>query len=326
MKMKIVNIARPSRRILLAAALSLGLGTALAQTDTFPSKPVRIVVPWAAGGLADVGTRLIAKELEAKWKQPVIVENRPGGNEVVASQNVLAAPADGYTLYYQSQNVGLNPLVQKQNFGPKDFRMLGRNVEFSYILFTSPNVPANSLREFIALAKSKPGQISYGHSGFFTKLSGMQFADAIGTRFNDINYAGGTAIQTAVAGGHVDFYFGTTFDVSTFPPGKVKLLAATAAKRHSNFPDLPAISEVVPGFEVVSWVGYAVKAGTPDATVRKLAADINEAFRAPAVAKWHAERGLTILNETPEQSQAYVDRQAEQMEKLATRAGIVVKQ
>jgi tripartite-type tricarboxylate transporter receptor subunit TctC len=274
-----------------AAALALGSTQVLAQAaaGNYPSKPIRIVVPFPAGGTSDVLARLIGPKLSEKFGQPVVVENRAGSAGNLGADAVAKSPADGYTFVLMDLgNLAISPALYKLPFDViKDFAPVAMVGYSPHLLVVSPQVPAGNLGEFISYAKANPGKINYAAAagmGSATHLAGVQFARRHGIEWNYVPYKGGSQAMTDLVGGHVDATFNGM--VATYPhvsSGKVKLLALSSAQRWSTLPEVPTVAEGLPGFLTGSWQGLLAPAGTPQPVIDTVHAEVMRITALPEI-------------------------------------------
>ena len=307
------------RRALLAAAvgtlaLAFIAGAARAQ-DSYPAKPIRIVVPYPAGGFNDTLGRLVANKLSAAWKQPVIVDNKPGGGTVIGTQAAAAAPADGYTLLVVQFPFAANPWLYKslpydsaKAFAP--VVLAGRS---PMLIVSHAAGPLRTLGDVLATAKAKPGVLNYGSSGSGSSnhLAMALFESVSGTRMTQVPYKGSTPLLTDLAGGQVDLAVDLLPHALPFiQSGKVRALAIASTKRSPLMPELPTAAEAgVPGYEVSSWHGFVVPAGTPQPVIDKLNREMNTIFAMDDVKKVFAQQGVVPDGGTPAQFQRFIDSQ-----------------
>ncbi len=271
--------------ILAGAACALVHSTAIAQA--YPAKAVRIVVPVATGGATDILTRALGQRLTVAWGQQVLVDNRPGGGSNVGFEVAARSLADGYTLLMAQPAFTVNvSLYKKLGYDPlRDFSAVTLAATGANVLVVHPSVPARNLKDFIALAKAKPGQLNYASSGNGTTphLSGELFNAMAGVKIVHVPYKGAGASVTDLLGGHVDLAFVSLSSVAPqLKAGRLRALAITSAKRSALMPELPTFDEAgLKGYEVMGWYGVLTPAGTPKEIVNRLHADITKAL-APA--------------------------------------------
>lgn len=279
--------------------------TAHAQT-AWPSKPVTIVVPFAPGGGTDIGTRILAQRLSQMWGQPVVIDNKGGAGGNVGLEVVSRAKPDGYTLL--TGNVGtqsINPtLYKKLNYNPDtSFVPVGLFAELPFILAVTPSLPANNVKELIALAKAQPGKLTYASSGNggSPHLSAETFKIATGTQILHIPYKGGGAAMTDLMAGNVDMIFSSVLETVGFiKAGRLKALAITSKTRVSALPDVPTLQESgVSGSESGSWLGLLAPAGTPQEIVDKISQSLQQAVASPEIQQQLLAQGAIAKGGSP---------------------------
>jgi len=285
---------RQHRRASLASILiaigSTGLVSFAQAQATWPSKPVTIVVPFAPGGGTDIGTRIVAQKLSQLWGQSVVIDNRGGAGGNLGLDIVSRAKADGYTLL--AGNVGtqsINPtLYKKLNYNPDTaFVPLGQFAELPFVLAATTSLPANSVKELVALAKASPDKLSYASSGNggSPHLSAETFKIATGTKILHVPYKGGGAAMTDLISGNVHLLFASVLETSAhIKAGKLKALAITSKQRVAALPDVPTLEESgITGAESGSWIGLLAPTGTPQAVVDKVSAGLQQVLAMPDV-------------------------------------------
>jgi len=305
------------------AALALGTGAAAAQDNAFPARMVRIVVPFTAGGLADVLARGLAQELAGRWSQPVVVENRPGANTIIAAEYVARSDPDGYTLLMANDpTVSSNQyLYSKLPYDPvKDFTPVANVAQTREILLASNDFPARNLRELIAQAKARPGHVTYGSYGIGSKahLDAATFSALAGIELNHVPYKGVADVMTALLGGQIDMAMvGVPPSIPMVRAGKVRLLAVAAPRRIATFPDTPTFAELgFPAMVSQAWFGLVAPAGTPPAVVAKIAADVQQVLAQPAFQeKFVTSVGLEPLDQGPEAFARFLARDRQEYER-----------
>ena len=292
------------RRTLLRSLCAIALVVcalatpASAQSDasSYPDRPVRIIVPYPPGGGSDILARILSEKMQARWSQPMVVENRAGASGNVGTESVFRAVPDGYTVLFTAQPplVSNEILYGKLNFDPKALASISVMAVAYSVLMVNPKVPANNLQEFIAYAKANPGKLNYASQGVGSSahLTGELFSMMAAVKMVHIPYAGTNPALTDLVAGHVDVMFGEPVTSASFiTAGKLKLLGFGGEKRHPEFPDVPAISEALPGFVAKIWQGMVAPPGTPDAITSKLAVAINDVLKVPDVTdrlrKWY---------------------------------------
>lgn len=324
------DIVRSACRGLVAIGLGLAPLVAGAQAG-FPTKPVRIIVPVAAGGGADFTARLVAQKLTAAWGQPVVVDNRPGAAGNLGVEIAAKAPADGYTLVLPITSFSVNPsLYAKLPFDTvKDFAPVALAGYFPLLLVVNPGVPARSVQELVALAKAKPGQLNYANSGSGTTahlaaelLKRMAAVDIV-----NIAYKGGGPAVIDLVAGNVQLYFSTIpAALPQVKAGRLRALAVTSSKRVAAVPDLLTVAESgLPGFEVVGWVGFFVPAGTPRPVVVKLNGEIVKILGMHDTQERLSSQGMIPGGGTPEDLGAFLKAEIAKWGKLIKEAGIRIQ-
>ena len=297
------------RSALLAIATAAVCGAAQAQ-DTWPSKPITLIVPFPPGGPTDMVARVLAQQVGQQLGQLVIVDNRPGANGNIGNAYVAKAAADGYTVLYNTSSIALSPaLYKKLSYNVHtEFAPVALTAVVPLALVVNPKVKANTVAEFVQYAKDKKGHLAYGSAGNgnVTHLAAFQFVQHFGIEATHVPYKGSAPADVDLVAGQIDFLTDTINSVSAFiKDGKHKLLAVTSPKRLANFPQAPTLAESgMPGYESGAWQGVMVPAKTPKEIVEKLNAAINKALKDPEVLKKLAIQGTEPLGSTP---QAYGD-------------------
>jgi len=288
---------------LVAAALTSIAFGAQAQ-DSYPSRPIRLVVPYAAGGSTDQLARAIQKPMQDFLKQPVIVDNKAGAGGTIGTDQVAKAAPDGYTIVFG--NSGPNavvPLMRKIPYDPlKDLRPISTVAITPMILAVPANSPAKNLKDFISLAKQNDWNFGSVGNGSLSHLTGEHFKSMARLKLTHIPYSGGAPMMTAFGGGQLQAAFVTGLDgASMLQAGKVKYLAVATPQRTNIVPALPAIAEEVPGFSSVAWFGVLAPAGIPDPIAAKLHAAVEYAVTRPEVQKMFSERNIEARPSKPEE-------------------------
>ena len=292
---------------MLAAAVacaSLFAGT-IATAQGFPTKPIRIVVPFTPGGPNDILARMIGQRYTAAWGQQTVVDNRPGGGTVIGTDIVAKAPPDGHTLLMVSTSHAANPsLMPKLPFDTlRDFVSVGQAVSSPNLLVTHPSIPVRTTRDLLSLAKARPGQITFasGGSGAATHLAGELLKIMGGIKMTHIPYKGAGPATIDLISGQVTWMFGTI--LPTIPhvrAGKLRALAVSGKKRAEVLPDVPTVAEDVPGFEASSWYGVFAPAGTPAEVIAKLNQEMARALTPAEVRQRLASEGTEVVAGNPE--------------------------
>jgi len=276
-------------------ALTAAVGFA-AHAQDYPAKPIRIVVPFPAGGAVDTLARALATPLQRSLGQNVVIENRTGANTVIGTEQVARAPADGYTMLpYDSL---------------KDFTGVTRLVYNPLIYCAHPSLPVKNMKDLVALAKKHPGELTWGVSSIIGggRIAGELFHDLAGIKMINVPYGGGAPATVALLGGHTSLLVGNVLDCSQhIGNGRVRGVAVTSLKRADILPQVATIAESGwPGFEALNWFGAVVRAGTPRTVVDRLSNEIGKALQLPEVRDIFAKQGFTIGNMSPAQFDAYI--------------------
>jgi tripartite-type tricarboxylate transporter receptor subunit TctC len=315
----------------IAAAALLACSLAQAQTGAFPARAVTLVVPFPPGGGTDTGARIVAQKLSLKWGQPVLVENRGGAAGQVGADLVSKAKPDGYTLLIG--NVGtqsINPaLYKKLPYDPdKAFAPVSLIAELPLAMMVNPQVQAKTPKEFIALAKSQPGKLSYSSSGAGggPHLAAELFKESTGTFILHVPYRGGGPAISDLLAGHVQLSFMTVLEASGhIKAGKLRALAVTSDKRVGALSDVPTLAEtVIPGFNSISWIGVLAPAATPKDLVDKISADVREVLAADDVKGRLTDLGAIPMGMTPVQFGALIDSDRKRYTRIIKERGITI--
>jgi tripartite-type tricarboxylate transporter receptor subunit TctC len=272
-------------RILAAGTIvpaCLAAGMAVAQG--YPAKPIRIIVPFAAGGPNDILARVVGKNLSDNLGQQVIADNRPGGGTVIGTEIAARSPADGYTLLMASTSHTVNPTLRRSlPFDTlKDFAHVILIAKAPNLLVVHPSLPAKSVKSLIALARTKPGEVAFGSggTGTSTHLTGELLASAAKVKMIHVPYKGGAPAVTALISGEVSWMFGTFLaSIPHIRSGRLRVIATGGLKRSAVLPESPTVAETLPGFESVGWYGVLAPAGTPRAVIMKLNAEMNRGLK-----------------------------------------------
>jgi len=292
----------------LAALLVLSVFEVNAQVS-YPARPIRVIVPYAAGGSTDNLARIIGEKLSASLGQPVIVDNRPGGNTIVGTDLLAKAPADGYTIMFMDSSHVLTPLLTHTPYDPiKDFVPITTTNHQEWVLVVTPSLPAKTLTELFALAKSKPGQLNYATagSGGVQRLMAELLAIRAGISMQNVPYKGSGEMMPDLMSGRVEMAFLTPISViQQVKAGTLRALAITGETRSPSLPDVPTFDEAgLPpgqaGYEFVGgWYGFIAPAGTPAPVIEKLSAEIDRIIGLPDVKKLLVAQGMAPYGSTP---------------------------
>lgn len=293
-------------------ALSLAMASGIAQAQNYPTRPVKIVVPFAAGGPADNYARFMAQRLSDELKQPFVIDNKPGAGSIIGTDFAAKSPADGYTLLMMSNAHTVNEsLTPNKPFGlMKDFVGIAPVNYSNLLLVVHPSVPVKNVAELVALAKSKPGKLNYASSGNGTPyhMAGELFKHMAGISMTHIPYKGSSGARTDIVGGQVDVMFDAETTMAEFARnGQVRMLGGTGVTRSTNLPDLPTVAETVPKYEATIWLGFMAPKGTPAAIVTKLNAEIRKIVNNPEVKTTWAKQGAVPMSMTVAEFDQYLN-------------------
>ena len=311
---------------LVAAACILGGGAAAAD---YPDQPIRLVVPFPAGGGADNLARMIMPRVEKILGQPIVIDNRPGAGGNVGAEVVARAAPDGYMLLLANPSLAISPLIYpKLNYRPtEDFAYVGQYGTVPNVLVVHPSIPARNVQEFIAYVKKNPGRLNYGSPGYGTspQMSSELFKAMTDTFIVHIPFRGSGPAQAAMLGGEIQMM------IDNLPPqlahiksGKVRALAVTSLTRSSVLPEVPTMDEAgLKGYEVTAWFGLAAPAATPRPVIMRLNEALNRAMQDPQTHDAFVSRGATIVTGTPEQFRDFIKGEMVKWEPIVKRANIV---
>ena len=313
------------------AALPLMLaGTAQAQARWTPDKPVRIVVPFVAGGSTDVTARLVGQALGERLGQTVLIDNRGGAGGNIGAEVVARAEPDGYTLLMatSSTNATNAALYKKLPFnGVRDFTPISQIAFIPNLLVVNPEVPVNSIAELVAYAKAKPGQLNYGSGGAGTSLhlAAAVFANRAGIEMVHVPYRGGAPVAADLVAGKIQVSFSPLIEVlQQVRAGKLRALGVTTARRSPLLPDVPAIGEVIPGYEVALWNGIMGPAGMPAPVVARLASELVAIIGSPEMRARLADQGSDPVGSTPQEFAAFVAAEQPKWAELVRISGATI--
>ena len=310
--------------LLLAAALGFAAVPANAQdkAQDYPTRTVKLILPFGAGGPTDVYTRSIAEELQKALREPFVIENRPGAGTTIGTEFVAKSTPDGYTLLMISGTQTVNEtLFARKNYKlMKDLVPVAPLIDTDLVLVVHPSVPAKNITELLALAKAKPGTINYGSSGLGSNyhMAGELLRNLTGADIVHVPYKGSTGARNDILGGQIQMLFDS---VPTMAPmiqaGLVRAIATTGKKRSAILPDVPTLDEAgVKGFQATLWVGFMAPAGTPQPIVEKLNSEISRIVSSPAIKKAWDEQGANPITMTQPQFKAFMEAEVEKWAKL----------
>jgi tripartite-type tricarboxylate transporter receptor subunit TctC len=309
--------------------VSIFLATAVKAQD-YPAKPVRFVVGFGAGGPTDIIARIVAQDLSLSMGQPFLVENRPGANAIIATDYVARAAPDGYTMLFSSLSLLVNSILpgSKVSYDPfRDFAPVSDAAVLPQVVVTSPQMPFNTLGELIALAKQKPGELSYatsGHAGS-THLAGAMLENATGTKMINVPFKGNGPALAEVLAGRVTFMFYPAVGIADLVAQKrLKVLAVATAKPWADFAGVPTMEQLgLHGFEATApWVGLLAPAGTPPAIVEKVSAEMRKSLAKPETQARMKQLGAIIVADSPAEFAAFLRKDHERWAQVIKTSGI----
>lgn len=310
-------------------AMVAGLAHWPATAQTYPAKPVRLIIPFPPGGATDAVGRTFAAKFAEAWGQQVIVDNRPGANTIVAAELTARSAPDGYTLFLTTAATHINNVLLYRKLpydGRKSFQFISMVTVLPYSFAAHPSLPPNNIKELVAFAKARPGQLSYGSSGTGSSghLAGVLFDTMTGTKMVHVPYKGAAAAITDVIGGQIPLYLPTMTSIAPYLANKrMKVLGIATAQRHPSWPDIPTVAEAgYPGYQMNTWYGIAGPAGIPKAIVDKIQADIVRIAKMPDVVERMRVLGADLHTNTPEEFVAYIERDFERVGKAVRAAGL----
>ena len=319
------------RALITAAAWLLVAGAALAQT--YPSRPIRLVVPWPPGQATDLAARIVADKLSQQLGQPVVADNRPGAGGSIGTDAVAKAAPDGYTLLAASSGpVSIMPNLQKTPYEPlKDFAAVSLVAAAPFALVSAPSFPAQSAKELVALVRANPDKYTFSSSGtgatahLFSEL----FHSMAKIKSRHVPYKGSAPAMTDVMNGQIDYTIETVASVvGHVKSGRLRVYGVTTARRSSALPDAPPLAEAadIPGYDAAAWIGYAAPAGTPREILARLSGEIGKAMQAADLKERYLALGLEPASNTPEEFAALLRREQERYASIIKGANIKVEQ
>ena len=314
--------------ILRAVALGLLCAASLVSAADFPSKPVRLILGFPPGGATDLVARAMQPRMSAGLGQQLVIDNRPGANGIISCELVARADPDGHTLLFgHIGSLVISPAIQKVPYDPlKDFAAVGQSVQLQNILITHPSLAASTAKEFIALAKAKPGQINYASSGIGSPghLAAVLFESMAKIQITHIPYKGGGPAITDLLAGQVPAFFAV---ISTGVPhvqaGKVRGIAVTGSRRAEAVPDVPTLAEGgVPGYAATNWYGLLAPARTPVAVINRINREMTATLKAPEVAEALKSRGIDAAPNSPAEFAAFIHAESAKWRPIVLQSGI----
>jgi tripartite-type tricarboxylate transporter receptor subunit TctC len=322
----------PQRRRICAVGAALVAVGFLAQpaaaADTYPNRPLRLIVPYAAGGNADIVGRIVADGLTTRLGQQVVVDNRAGGASIIGTELAARAPADGYTLLLVASTFAVNPsLVPKLPYDTlKDLVPISLVGQTPQVLVVTPSLPASTVKEFVAYAKSKPNALNYGSTGVGStaNMAGALLNLMAGIQLVHVPYKATAQSLVDVMAGHLHVAIPSlTSSIPHIRSGKIRPLGLTSSKRSAQLPEVPTIAEAgVPGYQAVIWNGVLAPAGTPKPILERLSRDVAETMRSPEASKRYAALGAETIGSTPQEFAKFLREEIGQYARLIEAAGL----
>ena len=326
------NYKLSNRRFLLASAAAAFFGAAFAgeaAAQAYPNRPIKVMVPFTPGGGTDILARIVAAKMVENMGSPVVVENRPGANTIVATEALVHSPADGYTVLMQNNNFASNATLYSGKLSYDTFKdivpvaLIAGN---PHVLVVNPSVPANNFKEFIALAKAKPGSIAFASAGSGTvnHLAGELLKMQAGIDMLHVPYKGSGSVMPDLLGGQVQSLFAAMPTVTGYiRDGKLRALAVTTSRRFRGLPNVPTIAESgYPGYDFSSWFGFLVPAGTPRPAIDRLHAEVVKALKDPGVQQRLAD--YEIFGSSPEEFAAFIKKEVDKIGNIIRVSGAKV--
>ena len=322
-----MNFVIVNSSLLVVVGLSALAGTVAATAQTYPAKPIRLIVPFAPGGSTDILARMVGQKLTEAWGQQVLVENRPGGGTVIGTDLVAKSAPDGYTLVMTSTSTATLPsLVRKLPYDTlRDLAPVIQLVSTPNALVVHPSLPAKSVRELIALARARPDQITFGSggNGTSTHLGGEILPLMAGVRMVHVPYKGAAPSITALLSGEITWLFGAI--LPTLPhiqSGRLRAIAVSSARPSSALPGVPPVGDTLPGFDTSPWTGVAAPGGTPKDVIARLNQEIAKGYKSPDIRDRLLREGNEVVLNSPEQFEAFFRAEMDKWAKVIREAGI----
>ena len=299
----------------------------------YPSKPVRVIIPWPPGQATDLAARLIGERLSQQLGQPFIMDNRPGAGGQIGTETVVKSAPDGYTLLAASSGpISIMPNLQKINYEPlKDLAPVSLIASVPFALVVAPSFPAQNVKEFLALVRANPGKYTFASSG--TGATAHMFAELFNSMAQlkavHVPYKGSVPALTDLMGGQVAYAIETVAATgSHVKSGKLRTFGVTTAQRSAALPDAPTLAEAagIPGYDCAAWVGYVAPAGTPKEILARLSTEIRRAVQAPDLKERYVVLGMDVASNTPDEMAAYMRREQERYGQIVKTANIKIEQ
>jgi tripartite-type tricarboxylate transporter receptor subunit TctC len=320
-KARRIRIRGRAPRVYACAALALYAAAGHAAGNAYPQQPIRVIVPFPAGGVADQIARMLMTPISQNIGQSIVIDNRGGASGSIGTALVAHSKPDGYTLLLALDTFALNPVIYKDaNYTSKDFAPISMITETPMVLMANENLPVSTVADLVKLAKQQPGKLNFGSvgPGSAGHLTAEMFDAREGITLTHIPYKGGAPAQTALMSGEIDVMWGSTpYALSVVRAGKTKAIVQASPTRSGVFPDLPTAAEAgVPGFEAIGWSGLLAPAGTPPDVIKFWNDQLAKAVADPAMKQKLLEQGFDVKLTTPDQFRSYIDGQTTMWQKL----------
>ena len=316
------------RSLIVLAGVVLMVSNIAVGAEKYPTEPIRLIMPYTPGGGADTLGRLVASKVAGTLPQPIVVENKPGANTMIATDYVAGQKADGYTLLYSSSALTINPFLYKPRYdAEKSFKPVALLAEIPLIMVTSADSPIKSINDVLETARKNPGRLSFGSYGLGSAahLGGALFESLAHVKLLHVPFKGSAPALSAVMGKHIDIAIVSLESaLAMVKGGNLRALGIFSPERLSSLPDTPAINEVVPGCVAVGWNGILAPAGTPDAIVSVLNKAINETFTTPELKHYFANQGVPPASHTPEEFAQAIHAETQKWGRLVKEANIKI--
>ena len=310
---------------LLAALAFAWTSAALAQS--YPSHPIKMIVPWPPGQATDVAARMVSEKLSPVLGQPIVIDNKPGAGGVVGCEQAAKSTADGYTLVAGSSGpISISPNVQKVAYSPlKDFSGISLIAINPFVLVVNPQIPAKNVNELVALIKANPGKYSFASSGSgaTSHLMSVLFNSMAGVNAVHVPYKGSSQSITDVVNGQIAYTIETVPAVAGLAKaGKLRMLAVTSTKRALALPEVPTIAETIPGYEMFGWIGFMAPAGTPKAVIERLSTETRKIMQDPELKQRFLNAGLEPAGNTPAEFADFMRKQNDRYASIVKQSGV----
>lgn len=328
--MEATKSLRFTRRLVARMAFGLLVLVPAAASAQYPTKPIRMIIPFAAGGTTDLLARAVGQDLTEAWGQPIVSDNRAGANGVIAAEIVAKSPPDGQTLLFVAMGHATNPLIYKNLpfNSDKDFTPISLIATFPQLVLVNPSVPVHNLRELIAVAKTASPPLTYasGGNGSSQHLAGALFTHMAGLKMTHVAYKGGAPALLDLMAGNVDMMIIQPTSRDLITSGKLRALAVSSAKRSSSYPDIPTVAEAgVPGYQSVAWYGLVGPKGMSPDLLKKISDEVINASKTEAVRSVIAAQGGDVVASSPSEFVDFISSERKRYEAIVREAGMAIE-